>query len=113
AELGETLQAGVAPLEISTRARDNVAHVDRLARFGIGHEARGGGLMLQIEESGEGARGARQGGMGGAVAHALAADPDLAIVLEVTQEVLAGARGHGRLLRPPPPTKLARAGTAR
>src|SRR5499425_2227808 len=99
AELGQPLQTRVAALEVAARAWNDVADVDRFARLGIGHEAHGGGLVLEIEESSQGVGRAREGGMGGDVAHPLAADPDLAVVLKAPQEILAGARGHRSLLQ--------------
>jgi len=50
--------------------------------------------VLQVEEGGHGARRAREGRVGRDVAHALAAHPDLAIVLQTLQELFACA-GHG------------------
>ena len=76
------------------RARDQVAHVDRLARLGIGHEADRRRLVLQIEERGDEPRGAREGGMAGDVAHPIVAHPDLAVVLQASEEVLTPACRH-------------------
>src|SRR5262249_2715453 len=99
AELGQPLQTRAAALEVAARARNDVADVDRLARLWIRHEAHRGGLVLGIEEGGQGVGRAREGGMGGDVPHLLAAYPDLAVVLEAPQEILTGTRGHRSLLQ--------------
>ena len=81
-------------LEVLARSRDQVAHVDRLARLGVGHEADRRRLVLQIEEGGDEARGAREGRMAGDVAHPIVAHPDPAVVLQAPEKVLTPACRH-------------------
>jgi hypothetical protein len=95
AVLGEALEACVSPQKVLARARDDVADVDRLARLRVGHEADLRRLVLEVEEPGDRARRAGEGRMRGDVAHALAAHPDLAVVLQPLEEFLASARRHG------------------
>jgi len=84
----------VPALEVLARSRDQVAHVDWLARLGIGHEADRRRLVLQIEEGGDEARGAREGRMAGDVAHPIVTHPDPAVVLQTPEKVFTRARGH-------------------
>ncbi len=107
----DALEARVPPHEVLARARNDVADVDEFARLGIGHQADVGRLVLQVEEGGHGARRAREGRVGGDVAHALAAHPDLAVVLQTLEKLLARAC-HGRratiVADRPCPVKVAR-----
>ncbi len=95
APLRDPLEAAVAAREIGARARDQVAHVDRLAGLRIRHEADRRGLVLQVEERGHEARRAGERGMARDVAHALVAHPDLPLVAEALQKLLARACRHG------------------
>ena len=104
APLRDPLQAVVPAGEVSAGAGDQVAHVDRLAGLGIGHEADGRRLVLQVVERGHEARGAREGGVGGHVGHPLVAHPDLTLVLERLEEFLARACRHGGLVEHPSTT---------
>ena len=50
--------------------------------------------VLQIEEGGDEARGAREGRMAGDVAHPIVTHPDPAVVLQTPEKVFTRARGH-------------------
>ena len=50
----------MAFLKVLARAGNHMADVDRLAGFGIGHQAVLARLMLKIEDLREGLRGARE-----------------------------------------------------
>ncbi len=62
--------------EIVSRSRDDMADIDRFARFGVRHQAYIGFAMLQIKDLGKGMRRPTKCGMAGHIAHLLATHPD-------------------------------------
>ncbi len=71
-----------------------MAYVDQLFGLGIAHETNFPGLILQIENLGEGPRGAGEGGMRSDVGDLLAVHPDCARSLESGQKFRSGACCH-------------------
>jgi len=92
--LGNALQADVPAQDVLARARDHVAHIDRLARLGVGHQALARELVLMVEQTRQEVRRAGERGMRRDVAHALAIYPDLAVVLQPGEKLRAGSCGH-------------------
>ena len=91
---GIELQPLVALHEVRPGARDHVADVDLLARFGVRHQAVVGVLVLQVECGGKTARCACKGGMVGDVGNLFVADPDFAAIGQTFEKLLPCACRH-------------------
>ena len=93
---GDPREPAVAALQIIDGARNHVADVDRLARFGIRGQAVVGERVLAVEHAGQRVRRAGERGMPGHVVHALAFEPQPACrATESLEKLLAHARGQG------------------
>jgi hypothetical protein len=94
-ELRNPFEAFVPPDEVRLRSRNDMADIDRLACFRIRHEAYISLAMLQVEDLAKGMRRPAECGMAGHIAHLLAADPDLATVIQAAQELGSRPCRHG------------------
>ena len=96
--LGDAHEPLVPAFQVLDRPGDHVAHVDRLARLGIGHEAVVGILVLPVEHRRELMRGPAERGMVDDVVDPLVSEPHLALArLQTLEELLTRARAHAAL----------------
>ena len=95
-ELRDALQRCVPPLQVSARPRNHMAHVDRLARFGIGHQADVARLVLQIEYLRQRLGRAGEGRMRDYVLDLVVPDPDVARLSEPCEKLFSRSCAHRR-----------------
>src|SRR5690606_10365689 len=104
------LQRLMAPKKIFLRSRDHVAHIDRLTRFRVRHQAVIGILMLQIKKTGETARRSCKGRVIDNSRDLFGAEPDFSLSLQPLQNLFSRPCSH--LAVPPVARPAASSNTA-
>ena len=87
-------QPAMAPFDVLGRTRDHVADVDQLAGLRVGEQAVLRRLVLQVEDRSHALGGAGECRVRHDIGDAVVADPDLAIVLQSSQQFRPRSSRH-------------------
>ena len=96
--LGVDLEPPPPALDVLLGARDQVAHVDRLAGLGVGKEAFFGPVVLQVEEASHRVGRPFEFGVQGGVLHPFTPQPEFAAVLQPLEKLFSCTCAHDPIL---------------